>query len=137
MNMDILLPISICVILPVAIVLIKALAKVNADNRRSQVLIKAIEADNSIDADRLAEAMRAPQKSAQEVLYGRLLRGCIFTFIGVALLLAAICASASGIPFEDDPVCVPTVFGGMSLAVGAAYLVVFFVSRRQISDQPK
>lgn len=38
-----LVPIFICVVLPVAIVLIVFLAAMNSDNKRAKILIKAIE----------------------------------------------------------------------------------------------
>ena len=39
-----------------------------------------------------------------------------------------------GTEFAADPVTVPLVFGGASLAVGLSYLVVYFVTRKQIKD---
>ena len=63
----ILVPIFICVVLPVAIVAIIYWERVNNDNKRTQVLIKAIEANNDIDADKLAEALAKPRKTAKEI----------------------------------------------------------------------
>ena len=48
----VLIPIFICVVLPVLIVWIVFRATMNNDNKRAEVLIKAIEANNGIDADR-------------------------------------------------------------------------------------
>lgn len=81
---DTLVLIFICVVLPVAIVLIVFLAAINSDNQRAKVLIKAIESNNGIDADKLAEALQKPRKSAQELLNARLLRGCICSFLGIS-----------------------------------------------------
>lgn len=131
---DILVPIFVCVVLPVAIVLIVFLASMNSDNKRAIVLIKAIESNNGIDADRLAEAFKKPVKTARQILNLRLLRGCIFTFIGIALCLVGIVSLCMGTEFAADPVTVPLVFGGASLAVGLSYLVVYFVTRKQIKD---
>ena len=52
---EILIPISVCVILPIAIVSIISYVRMNSDNQRTQVLLKAIEANNNIDDDKLAE----------------------------------------------------------------------------------
>ena len=71
----ILVPIFLCVVLPVAIVAIIYWEKINSTNKRTQVLIKAIEANNGINADKLAEALSGQRKSAKEILNGRLLRG--------------------------------------------------------------
>ena len=54
----ILVPIFVCVVLPVAIVAIVFAAAMNNDNKRAKVLIKAIESNCGIDADKLAEALQ-------------------------------------------------------------------------------
>ena len=129
----ILVPIFICVVLPVAIVALISATTMNADNKRSQILIKAIESCG-IDADRLAEALRKPEKSAREVLNLRLLRGCIFSFIGIAVCIVGIVSLCMGSEFGSDPVTIPLLLGGISIAIGASYLVVYFVTRKQIKD---
>lgn len=130
--MQVLVPIFICVVLPVAIVLIVSLTKINADNKRTEVIIKAIEANNDIDADKLAESMRKPRKSAREILNDRLLRGCIFSFVGLVLVIIGLVSLIAGSEIGADNVTVPMIFGGVSIAVGASYLLVYAVTRRQI-----
>lgn len=130
----ILVPIFICVVLPVSIVAIVFAAAMNNDNKRSKVLIKAIESNCGIDAEKLAESLQKPKKTAREILNLRLLRGCIFSFVGLALCIVGIVSFCNGTDFSADPVSVPLVFGGASLAIGLSYLVVFFVTRKQVKD---
>lgn len=132
-----LVPIFCGAVLPIAIVLIISLTKMNADNKRSQIIIKAIEANKDVDTDKLIESLKKQQKSAREILNLRLLRGCIFSLIGVFLAVIGIVNIASGSPFEADPVTVPFVFGSISLALGISYLIVFFVTRKQIEPTEK
>lgn len=128
--MEILIPICICVVLPIAIVLIVFLTKINSDNKRAQVLIKAIESNNSIDTDRLAEAMQSQKKSALETLNLRLLRGCIFTFLGIALWIINIVS-----PCVADRLEMPlNLLGAASIAIGISYLVTYFVTRQQVKE---
>lgn len=131
---DILVPIFICVVLPVSIVAIVFAAAMNNDNKRSKVLIKAIESNCGIDAEKLAESLQKPKKTAREILNLRLLRGCIFSFVGLALCIVGIVSFCTGTEFSSDPVSVPLVFGGASLAIGLSYLVVYFVTRKQVKD---
>lgn len=131
---DILIPIFICVVLPVAIVAIVFAATINNDNKRAKVLIKAIESNCGIDADKLAEALQKPKKTAREILNQRLLRGCIFSFIGLALCIVGIVSFYYIGALSEDSFTVPLVFGGASLAIGLSYLVVYFVTRKQIKD---
>ena len=53
-------------------------------------LIKAIENNANIDAEKLAEALGKQQISAKELLNRRLLRGCMFTILGVAFSIIAL-----------------------------------------------
>lgn len=129
---DILIPIFVCVVLPVSIVLIEFLASMNNDNKRAKIIIKAIEANCPIDADKLAEALRKPQKSAREILNKRLLRGCIFSLIGLLLIILGIVNMAMDSEFCVDGVSVPLIFGGGSMAIGISYLIVYFVTRKQV-----
>lgn len=125
---DILVPIFICCVMPVSIVLIVYWRIINAENKRAQVLLEAIKANNGIDADKLAAAMQQQQKTPLQVLQGRLLKGCIFSLIGLVLI-----AFAFYLGFADEAAeGVPGVFGGISLAVGISYLVVYFVTRKSV-----
>lgn len=128
---DILVPIFICVVLPVAVVLISSLTKMNGENKRTQIIIKAIEANKDVDTDKLIESLKKPQKTAREILNGRLLRGCMYSLIGVALAIVGIVNLATGSEFSADPVTLPFIFGGISLAIGVSYLIVWKVSRNQ------
>lgn len=131
---DILVPIFVCVVLPVAIVGIYYWSQINAENKRAEILMKAIEANCGPDADKLAEALQKPRKTAREILNLRLLRGCMFTFVGLGLCIVGIVSACMGTEFASDPVTVPLVFGGASLAIGISYLVVYFVTRKQVKD---
>lgn len=132
--MDVLVPISICVVLPIAIVLIIFMTAMNSDNKRTKVLIKAIEANNNIDADKLAAAFAKPRKTPLEILNKRLLRGCMFTFTGIVLIIVALVSLAYGTEFANDSVTLPMIFGGALLAIGLSYLVVYFVTRKQVNN---
>ncbi len=131
---SILVPIFVAVVLPIAIVLITAIAKMNGDNKRTQIIIKAIEANNDVDTDKLLESMRKPRKTPREILNNRLLCGCIFSLIGIVLAIIGVVNLLTGSDFSADPVTVPLVFGGISLAVGISYLIVYFVTRNQVED---
>ena len=132
-----LVPIFCGCILPIAIVLIISLRKMNGQSTRSKIIIKAIEANKDVDTDKLIEALKEPQKSQLEILNCRLLRGCMYSLIGLGLIIIGIVNLASGANFSDDPVTVPFIFGGISLAIGISYLIVYFVTRHQVIPSEK
>lgn len=129
-----LVSISVCVVLPVLIVLIVCYTSINSDNKRAQVLLKAIETNHDIDADQLAKAMQKPQKSRRDILNLRLLRGCILSLIGVALCIVPLIETFTSTP-DDGPELDMFTLGGVLLAVGISYLIVYFVTRKQVDDQ--
>ncbi len=131
---DVLVPIFICVVLPVAVVAIVFFTIINSDNKRSKVLIKAIESNCAIDTDKLAEALQKPRKTPREILNGRLLRGCLFSFIGIVLCAIGLASYGTGTDFGADGVTVPLIFGGISAAIGLSYLVVYFATRSQVKE---
>lgn len=122
--------IFICVILPVAVVLIINLTKINAENKRTQIILKAIEANKDVDTNKLIESMKKNKKTACEILNARLLRGCMYSLIGVALAIVGIVGIATGSAFSEDSVMLPFIFSGISLAIGISYLIVWNVTRK-------
>lgn len=133
----ILVPIFICVVLPVAIVLIVFLYNMNSDNKRAEVLIKAIEANKDIDTDKLAEAFSKPRRSTREILNLRLLRGSIFTLCGLGFVIFGLVGLANDFTIRMEPVMIPMICGASCLAVGISYLIVYFVTRKQLADEDK
>ncbi|MGM9844834.1 MAG: DUF6249 domain-containing protein [Muribaculaceae bacterium] len=122
----ILVPLGVCVALPVLIVWIVFRTIKNNDDKRAEVLIKAIETNNGIDADKLAEALTKPRKSPRQLLTLRLLRGCIFTFIGIA-------GTAFYLIADDDEDSGILLLSVISIAIGISYLVVFFMTRNDVN----
>lgn len=133
----IIVPVSICVVLPVSIVALRAWQSVNNANKRAQILLKAIEANNNIDADKLAEALGKPKKSARQTLFTRLLWGCILTLAGIALeVYAAViaCLNEKAV-LTGDEFTDPALFGALALAIGISLLIVYFVTRKHILNK--
>lgn len=132
---SIIVPIGICVVLPIAIVLIVSLARINSDNKRSKIIVKAIEANNNIDADKLAESLKKPRLSAREMLNFRLLRGCIYSLIGLVFVVIGLAYMLGSETSDPDLVTASLVCGGVSLAIGLSYLIVYYVTRKQVNDK--
>lgn len=137
---QILVPIFICVVLPVAIVLIVSAVKMNRDKTISQVLLKALESPGQVDTDRLIETLEGEKKNKNknknrtpyQELTSRLLRGCIFTLVGIVLILAEfLCGS------PDYPDWSFFTLGGVSMAIGISFLIVYAVSRRHVMAESR
>ena len=121
--------IFVCVVLPVAIVWIVFAAIRNSDNKRAEILIKAIENNANVDADKIAEAFNKKPKTPRQLFIGRLLRGCIFTLIGVAFAVWIPLAHLA-----DGEVRGAVIFSGISFAIGISYLIVSFLTRKSLKE---
>ncbi len=129
---DLIIVTGVCVVLPVMIMWIIYRAIINGDNQRAAVLMEAIRSNNSIDADRIAEALSKPRRTPRELLNLRLLRGCIFTLVGLTVVLFGAYVMVT-VP-ETNSQNVMFIIGAPLFAVGISYLIVYFVTRKQIEN---
>ncbi len=135
--MDTLVPIFVCVVLPVMIVLIIQGSKILKDNNRTRLLMRAIESGNSLDLSQLSDSLKKPERTPLDLLNLRLLRGCMFTLLGIVICVAGIILFnlRSESNFGTDDAYLILLLGGISLAIGGSYLIVYFVSRKQVSKE--
>lgn len=127
---SLLIPIFVGALLPAFIVWVVFKTSSNKDNKNAEVLIKAIENNSSIDADKLIDALSKAQKTDIQILYLRLLRGCMFTFLGIIGFILAIIFTYQ-LPLSDMQY-IFMVIGGLCFAIGISYLVVYFISRKKL-----
>ena len=122
---DILVPIFICCVLPLGVVVTVFVASMFHDKKNSDVLIKAIENNPGADVEKLSKLLTKPQKSPREIRNRRLLLGCIGSMVGLVLI---VCGFTAYIPDEAQKYY---TFGGILLAVGISFLVVYLATRKQ------
>lgn len=129
-----LVPLGVCVALPVLVVWLGTRAKINSDNKRAEVLVEAIRNNSEVDSDKLAEALGTRLRTPAALLQLRLLRGCIFTLLGVATGVLALIVA--GNDPESNVQDIMTVACGLCLAIGISYLIVYFVTRKDVCPGP-
>ena len=134
---EILIPIGICVVLPVMIVWLINRTRQNETNRKTEIMLKAIEAGATIDADffKSQEDQKGP-KTIKERLLRRLSSGCICSLIGLALGVVGI---ANYIKWDGSMVnhsaTFPMIAGGVLLGIGIALIIVFFVGKKMLAKE--
>ena len=133
MDMDIIIPIGICVVLPIVVVLLNTLKARNETNKKTEVMLKAIESGATIDTD-LFKTQLTPAKTIKEKLLARLTAACIVSAIGLSICITTLLLSYIG--------GVPTwviqgfiVIGGIILAVGIALFIVYFIGKRMLAKE--
>lgn len=135
MDFDILIPLGICVVLPVMIVWLVTRARQNETNKKTEIMLKAIEAGAAIDANFFKEQQTT--KTIKERLLKRLAGGCIFTLMGVVFTIIGFVnrSTTPELPMSTDSFTVPCVFGGIFFAIGIGLLIVFLVGKKMLAKE--
>lgn len=129
---EILVPIGICVILPLGIFWLYYRAQMNKENKRTEIIMKALESNSNIDTDSLVKALENTSKTPQGIRYARLQRGCQYTLLGIALCVVFLISNGKEI--DSDMAFMMKFTGAASIAVGISYLIVYFVSGKSSTD---
>lgn len=134
---DILVPIAICVALPVLIVWLIGRVRQNEVNRKTEVMLKAIESGAEINPDLLQRAKKP--KSLKERLLGRLTAAIICTLIGVSILLTGLLTPMIE-GFENAQARIVLGFlvdipGLIFISVGIGLFVYYFAGKKMLAKE--
>lgn len=133
MDLDVLIPLGVCVVMPVLIVWLTVRARQNETNRKAEVMIKAIESGAEIDPNYFKPAK---SKTVKEKLLARFSGACITGLIGVAMLVGGILASnATSWELSESPTPLIVANGALLLAIGVALLVSYFLGKKMMAKE--
>ena len=129
-----LVPIAICVVLPIAIVWMTTRARIKRDNLRKEIILAAMEKNSDIDIEEMMKKLNRPKKLLKEKLIMRLLCGSMFVGFGILTYVAlAVYMCIFG---QDTNMFIGLSFVAVpSLAVGIAFLINFFVGRNMLTKE--
>ena len=130
---DVMVPIGICVVLPVSIVMLYLRARKHETNKRTEILLAAIEKNAEIDVEDFLAKMAPPKKSIKQMLVTKLMWGSIITALGLAVLVYTIYRdfSLKDSWFLGEFYLISSIL----LLVGVAILIVFFVSKKMLAKE--
>lgn len=125
-----------CVFLPIISIMSVWLVmrnKANETNKRTEVLLAAIEKNSDLDIEDLIRKMNPKPKATKERLMSRLLWGLVFIAIGTSTLLSALYQDNLG---GAGPEYFPIYCGsGCLLLIGISFVAVFFISKRMLAKE--
>ena len=127
---DIIVPIGICVILPIIIVWLVLKARKNETDRKAEIMLKALEAGVPIDPNLLSAQPKKKARTVKRDLLERLNGACVTSALGAAMILISVFTNYEkyyGIPM--------TVIGGFLLAIGIALFIVYFVGKKMLAKE--
>lgn len=134
MLVDILVPIFVCVVLPVSIVAIYHWATVSKRKETMAAIMEAIRHTDNVDVNTLARELNTDYKkyrTPRQRLNRYLFLGSGFSLAGIAIVVASILSY--GLYLAKDEVTV----GAVVLAIGIAFLITFFYSRHNIAAEER
>ena len=124
---EILIPIGVVVVLPVAIVAIVFKSALASERNRKEIILAALEKNPNLDVEDLVKRMKKSEKLIKEKLLARLERGCLCCLMGVAFVLLYFFLSV-----QNEFLIIT---GAALIAVGIAFLVSYFVGRRMLAKE--
>lgn len=134
---DLLVPLGICVALPVMVVWLAFRYLINKDNRRTELMMEAIKINPNIETSKLLESLKKPEYTLKERIIRKLLRGSIFSLIGMVFIIIGIVMACimETIRGNEDIVVNIFVIGGVCLAVGIGFLIAWSASKKQLKEE--
>lgn len=137
----ILIPLGVCVVLPVLVVWLVMRKKTNETNRRTEVMLAAIEKGSDVNAEKLlglfdktGKPTKTTRTALKEKLMKKLLTAFILMGIGIAFGIYALLMSIQGGSNTNDLAAYSFV-SAVLLLVGAAFLISYFISRRFMAEE--
>lgn len=125
---EILIPIGVAVVLPVAIVAIVFKSALASDRNRKEIILAVLDKNPDIDVEQLMKNLKKSEKLIKEKLLARLERGCLCCLMGMAFMVLYFFLGVQG---EDLIV----VVGAALIAIGIAFLISYFVGRRMLAKE--
>lgn len=125
---QLLVPIGVAVVLPIAIVAIVFRSALASERNRKEIVLAVLEKNPDIDVEQLMKNLKKSEKLIKEKLLARLERGCLCCLMGVAFMVLYFFLGVQGEDFI-------TVVGAALIAIGIAFLVSYFVGRRMLAQE--
>ena len=108
--------------------------KMNETNKRTQIVLAAIEKNPEMDIEEIMKKISPKPKLLKEKLLTKLLWGSLATLLGIGLIGLGAWLGYVGGGGTDDPF-VSVCFGLIALGVGIAFLVNYFVGKKMLAKE--
>ncbi len=131
---DILVPLGICVFLPIMVVWLYIRRKMHSDDMRKEIILAALEKNANIDIEELVKKMNKPEKLLKEKLLKKLHRGMLAFILGVGMIGYGIYLNCNPMGGKYDPLEITC--GGLALsAIGIAFLANYYIGKKMLAKE--
>ena len=127
---QILVPIACGCVLPIVIIWLNIRQRMNETNKRTQVVLAAIEKNPDMDIEELIKKISPKKKLLKEKLLEKLLWGCITVLLGIGMIG---CHIYVDITTNSTSPC--GFIGIILLAVGIAFIVNYRLGKKMLAKE--
>lgn len=129
---DTIVPICICVVLPIVIVWLGIRMKTHSDEVRKELILAAMEKNAVVDMEELMKKLNGPKKLLKEKLLKKFQWGLATTFLGIGMIAIAGCIGGFGHPKD---IFTFGLIGAVLLAVGIAFIISYVVGKKMLAKE--
>lgn len=128
---ELLVPIGICVALPISIVYLILKRKIISENNKKEIILAALEKNADVNIEELVKKTSAPDKLLKEKLLRKLQWGLMAVVLGIGLLIYAILIGNSLAVYLQLYVvgCVAI------LAIGVSLLFTYLMGKKMLAKE--
>ena len=131
---EIIVPIVCAGVLPIMVVWFIVRRKMNETNKRTQIILAAIEKNPEMDIKEFIKETEPKQKFLKEKLLTKLLWGCIISFCGALIIGSGVYIIVNDLGGTSDaPGFI--ILGSIILAIGISFLINFAVGKKLLSRE--
>lgn len=127
---EILVPIACGCILPIVAILLGVRQKMNETNKRTEIILAAIEKNPEMDVEELMEKISPKKKLLKEKILSKLQVGMIATLLGIGFIGSEMYLSI----FKNSSSPMGVV-GLILLPVGIAFLISYFTGKKMLAKE--
>ncbi len=135
---DIIKPICIFVVLPIVLVLFYLRNKRYESEKRTEIVMAAIEKNGDIDVQEFFRNLNKPRKTVREKLamqlHWEVLLGSVFTVFGLVVFIALGVMSLVGGLVDQNVIAMSCCWGIPTLAIGIGLLIAYFSGKKMLKE---
>ena len=130
----ILVPIACGCVLPILLAWFGIRKKMNDTNKRTEIILAAIEKNPEMDIEELMKKISPKKKLLKEKLLTKLLWGCITALLGLVLIGLGIWLGYAG-GYDSADILTAACFGCIFLAIGIAFLISYNIGKKMLAKE--
>lgn len=126
---ELLVPIGICVALPISIVYLILKRKIISENNKKEIILAALEKNADVNIEELVKKTSAPDKLLKEKLLKKLQWGLMTIVLSIGLFIYAIFVGDAG-ELKSYVICSVAL-----LAIGVSLLFTYLMGKKMLAKE--